>query len=499
MNPMEPTQGNPLIMNAPDLFATAGETETVISNLTFDEMPLGARATLTRTLTQDDIMSFALVSGDVNPAHIDAEYANASRFHGPIAHGMWAGALISSLLGTRFPGPGTIYEGQVLHFHLPVRAGDTLEVEAVVTARDPERKQLTMDCRVTNQKGATVVSGEALVRAPTQKVRRALATLPTLHLFDPDARLATWVDGWAADIAAASPDGIARPVACAVVHPCDATSLGGAMAAADRGLIVPILIGPEARIRAVAAELGIDLTGVHIESVEHSHAAAERGVALAAEGTAEMLIKGSLHTDELMHAVISEPRLRTKRRISHVFRFDIPAYPKPVLITDAAINIVPTLAEKADIISNAIDLAKVLGVAEPKVAILSAVETVTPKIASTLDAASLCKMADRGQIAGGVLDGPLAFDNAISAEAARIKGIKSTVAGNADILMVPDLEAGNMLAKQLEYLAGAASCGIVLGARVPIALTSRADGEASRLASAALAARLALAWRSRRP
>jgi phosphate acetyltransferase len=212
-----------------------------------------------------------------------------------------------------------------------------------------------------------------------------------------------------------------------------------------------------------------------------------------------MLIKGSLHTDELMHAVISEPRLRTKRRISHVFRFDIPAYPKPVLITDAAINIVPTLAEKADIISNAIDLAKVLGVAEPKVAILSAVETVTPKIASTLDAASLCKMADRGQIAGGVLDGPLAFDNAISAEAARIKGIKSTVAGNADILMVPDLEAGNMLAKQLEYLAGAASCGIVLGARVPIALTSRADGEASRLASAALAARLALAWRSRRP
>ncbi|MCK6426310.1 MAG: bifunctional enoyl-CoA hydratase/phosphate acetyltransferase [Burkholderiaceae bacterium] len=484
-------------MNAPDLHGHADEH--YISNLTFDEMPVGARASLTRTLTQDDIMSFALVSGDVNPAHIDAEYANASRFHGPIAHGMWAGALISSLLGTRFPGPGTIYEGQVLHFHLPVRAGDTLEVEAVVTARDPQRKQLTLDCKVTNQKGATVVSGEALVRAPTQKVRRPLTTLPTLHLFDPDARLATWVDGWAADIAAASPDGVARPVACAVVHPCDATSLAGAMSAADRGLIVPILIGPEARIRAVAAEIGVDLTGVHIESVEHSHAAAQRAVALAAEGTAEMLIKGSLHTDELMHAVIAEPRLRTKRRISHVFRFDIPAYPKPVLITDAAINIVPTLEEKADIISNAIDLARALGVAEPKVAILSAVETVTPKIASTLHAASLCKMADRGQISGGVLDGPLAFDNAISAEAARIKGIQSSVAGDADILMVPDLEAGNMLAKQLEYLAGAASCGIVLGARVPIALTSRADGEASRLASAALAARLALSWRQRRP
>ena len=485
-------------MNAPDLHGLTAEEHT-ITNLTFDELPVGARASLSRTLTQDDIMSFALVSGDVNPAHIDAEYASASKFHGPIAHGMWAGALISSLLGTRFPGPGTIYEGQVLHFHRPVRAGDTLIVEAVVTARDEERKQLTMDCTVTNQKGAVVVSGEALVRAPTQRVRRAVAALPTLHLFDPHTRLTTWVDGWAADIAAASPDGVARPVTCAVVHPCDATSLSGAMAAAARGLIVPILIGPEARIRAVAEELDLDLTGVHIESVEHSHAAAQRAVALAAEGTAEMLIKGSLHTDELMHAVISEPRLRTKRRISHVFRFDIPAYPKPVLITDAAINIVPTLAEKADIISNAIDLARVLGVAKPKVAILSAVETVTPKIASTLDAAALCKMADRGQIAGGVLDGPLAFDNAISAEAARIKGIASEVAGDADILMVPDLEAGNMLAKQLEYLAGAASCGIVLGARVPIALTSRADGEDSRLASAALAARLALAWRQRRP
>ena len=271
------------------------------------------------------------------------------------------------------------------------------------------------------------------------------------------------------------------------------------MAAARRGLIVPWLIGPEARIWSIAEGLGIDLTGVHIEAVEHSHAAAARAAELAAAGTVEMLIKGSLHTDELMHAVISTPALRTKRRISHVFRFDVPAYPKPLIVTDAAINIAPTLEEKADIVSNAIDLARVLGVARPKVAILAAVETVSTKMASTLDAAALCKMADRGQIAGGLLDGPLAFDNAISAEAARIKGIRSEVAGDADILLVPDLEAGNMLAKQLDYLAGAAGCGIVLGARVPIALTSRADGEASRLASAALAARLALAWRTQRP
>jgi phosphate acetyltransferase len=374
-----------------------------------------------------------------------------------------------------------------------VRAGDTLTVQVKVTARDDQHHRITLDCQVHNQTGALVVSGEALVRAPTQRISRPRAAMPTMHLFDPDARLADWVDGWVAELAGQP------PVPCAVVHPCDETSLAGAMAAARRGLIEPWLIGPEAKIRSLAATLGLDLSGAHIESVPHSHAAAERAAQLAADGTVEMMIKGSLHTDELMHAVIAQPKLRTKRRISHVFRFDIPAYLKPVLITDAAINIVPTLEEKADIIQNAINLAQVLGVACPKVALLSAVETVTPKIASTLDAAALCKMADRGQITGGVLDGPLAFDNAISAEAARIKGIRSPVAGDIDILVVPDLEAGNMLAKQLEYLAGAASCGIVLGARVPIALTSRADGEASRLASAALAARLAFAWRQQRP
>jgi phosphate acetyltransferase len=467
--------------------------DTMITNRTYDELPLGASASIVRTLTQDDILAFALVSGDVNPAHVDAEYANATRFHGTIAHGMWAGALISTLLGTHFPGPGTVYEAQMLRFHLPVRAGDTLTIQATVTARDDDRHRLTLDCTVTNQAGAVVVSGEAMVRAPLQKISRPRAALPTMHLFDPAARLTEWVDGWAADLAGQP------PVPCGVVHPCDEASLAGAMAAARRGLIVPWLIGPEARIRAVAAGLGLDLTGVHIEAVEHSHAAAARAAELAAAGTVEVLIKGSLHTDELMHAVIATPALRTKRRISHVFRFDVPAYPKPLLITDAAINIAPTLEEKADIVSNAIDLARVLGVARPKVAILAAVETVSTKMASTLDAAALCKMADRGQISGGVLDGPLAFDNAISAEAARIKGIRSEVAGDADILLVPDLEAGNMLAKQLDYLAGAAGCGVVLGVRVPIALTSRADGEASRLASAALAARLALAWRTQRP
>jgi phosphate acetyltransferase len=278
------------------------------------------------------------------------------------------------------------------------------------------------------------------------------------------------------------------PTPCAVAHPCDESSLLGAVKAAEMGLIKPILVGPQARIEAVAASCDLDISGYEQIDTPHSEASAEIAVRLAREGKAEVLMKGSLHTDELMHAVLSQPALRTGRRLSHVFRFDIPSYPKPLLLTDAAINIAPGLEDKADIIRNALQLAHALGVPQPKVALLSALETVTEKIASTLDAAALCKMADRGQIVGGLLDGPLAFDNAISLEAARIKGIDSPVAGDADVLMVPDLESGNMLAKLLEYMAGASTCGVVMGARVPIALTSRADGAHSRMASAALAA-----------
>ncbi|MBP8840588.1 MAG: bifunctional enoyl-CoA hydratase/phosphate acetyltransferase, partial [Giesbergeria sp.] len=237
----------------------------------------------------------------------------------------------------------------------------------------------------------------------------------------------------------------------------------------------------------VAAEADINLDGVEIIDVEHSHAAAQKAANMAAHGEVEVIMKGSLHTDEMLKAILAEPSLRTGRRMSHVFRFDVPLYPKPLLITDAALNIRPTLVEKVDIIQNAIDFARVMGVDVPKVAILSAVETVSASIPSTLDAAALCKMADRGQIQGGILDGPLAFDNAISAQAAEIKHITSVVAGHADILAVPDLESGNMLAKQLEYLGGATGAGLVLGARVPIALTSRADGPSARVASALLA------------
>jgi phosphate acetyltransferase len=277
-----------------------------------------------------------------------------------------------------------------------------------------------------------------------------------------------------------------------VVHPCDETSLRGAMEAAALGIISPILVGPATKIKNVAREHQIDIRDYEIVDVPHSDAAAERAVELIREGKGELLMKGSLHTDELMHAVAaSKTGLRTARRISHVFIMDVPTYPETLFITDAAINIFPDLDAKRDIIQNAIDLAHVMGIETPRVAILAAVEVVDPRMQSTLDAAALCKMADRGQITGALLDGPLAFDNAVSPEAARMKGIVSPVAGLADILVAPDLEAGNMLAKQLTFMAGADAAGVVLGARVPIILTSRADGDRTRLASCAVAVKIA--------
>ena len=286
----------------------------------------------------------------------------------------------------------------------------------------------------------------------------------------------------------------------AVVHPCDELSLRGALDAREAGLIDPVLVAPRTRLLALAAQLSVDLTGLPIEDVPHSHAAAAHAAGLASSGAVEAIMKGSLHTDELLGAVLpAHAGLRTKRRLSHCFLMQTPAYPRPFVITDAAINIAPTLEEKADIVRNAIELAHTIGVAVPRVAILAAVETVNPRMPATLDAAALCKMADRRQITGGLLDGPLAFDNAISPEAARVKGIESPVAGRADVLVVPDLESGNMLAKQLTYMGDAASAGIVMGAKVPIVLTSRADPRETRLASCAIALLLAHRYRTTPP
>jgi phosphotransacetylase len=287
-----------------------------------------------------------------------------------------------------------------------------------------------------------------------------------------------------------------EPVPTAVAHPCEESALAGAVEAGKKGLIKPILVGPAGKIAEIAKASRVDLGGIQVVDAPHSHAAAARAVELVRQGKAEIVMKGSLHSDELLAAVVArDTGLRTSRRISHVFIMDIPTYHKVLMVTDGAINIAPTLEDKVDICQNAIDLAISLGVARPKVAILAAVETVTSKMQATLDAAALCKMAERGQITGGLLDGPLAFDNAISKEAAKTKGIKSEVAGDPDILLAPDLEAGNILAKQLSFLARADSAGLVLGARVPVILTSRADSVRSRIASCAVAALAAHARR----
>jgi phosphotransacetylase/acyl dehydratase len=454
----------------------------MIENQTFDEIKLGETASLVRTLCREDIELFAIMSGDVNPAHVDEEYTRSDMFHKIIAHGMWGASLISTLLGTKLPGPGTIYLSQTLGFHHPVALGDTITVTVTVTAKETERRCVTFDCACTNQRGEVVMSGSAQVIAPTEKVKRPRAILPEVHLHEHGAWYRHLIERTRA----------LAPIRTAVVHPVDSNALLGAIEAAQARLIVPILVGPADKIQAVALAHDVDLSPYTLVPTEHSHAAAEKAVALARAGEVDAVMKGSLHTDELMHAVLAPNiGLSTARRMSHVFVLDVPSYPRPLFITDAALNIYPDLEAKCDIVQNAIDLAHILGNPTPRVAILSAVETVTPKIQSTLEAAALCKMTDRGQITGGIVDGPLAFDNAVSPEAARTKGIVSPVAGRADILVVPDLEAGNMLAKQLEYLADAQTAGIVLGARVPIVLTSRSDSPLAHMASCALALLLA--------
>jgi phosphate acetyltransferase len=457
-----------------------------MTNVTFDEIQAGASASLKRTLSQTDIEVLALVSGDVDPFHVTADATAAVRPDASRTEAAGAEALIAAVLGTQLPGPGMKILHENLRYCGTISVGDTLTATVTVREKHADRAEVSFACRCVNQVGEELVSGTVTVTAPTQLVAYTEVVPPelTLRRGDAFARLFKACEGLPA-------------VPCAVVHPCDRDSLLGSIEAARRGLITPVLVGPEEKIRAVTRAEGVDLGSCRIVPVSHSHAAAAKAVELARAGEVEALMKGSLHTDELLSAVVpSATGLRTSRRLSHVFVMDVPSYPRMLLITDAAVNIYPKLEEKADIVQNGIDLARVLGIEQPKVAILSAVETVTSKIESTLDAAALCKMADRGQITGGVLDGPLAFDNAISMQAAQAKNISSPVAGQADILLVPDLEAGNMLAKQLSYLAGAEGAGIVLGARVPIVLTSRADSVRTRLASTAVMALLAHARRT---
>jgi phosphate acetyltransferase len=454
------------------------------SNRTFDEIQLGETITRSHRLTRPDVEALAFVSGDVDPFHTDAQ---STRQDSMTAEAVAAEALVSALLQRRLPGPGTVIVAQDLHFGGSMTVGDMIAGTLTVKEKRPDGHQIVFGCHVTNG-DVDLITGTVTVIAPTQHIAFTDMATPEIVLRHTDvfSRLLKRCEGM-------------PPVLCAVVHPCDRDSLLGPLEAARRGLIVPVLVGPEAKIRAVAREAGADLAGLRIVGTEHSHEAAEKAVAMARAGEVQALMKGSLHTDELMGAVVATATgLRTARRISHVFVLDVPAYPRMLLITDAAISVAPDARAKADIAQNAIDLAHVLGIDEPRVAILAAVETVNPEMQATVDAAILCKMADRGQITGGLLDGPLAFDNAVSEEAARTKKIESRVAGRANILLAPDLEAGNMMAKQLQYLAGADSAGIVLGARVPIVLTSRADSVRSRLASTVVMALLADSQRHKR-
>lgn len=435
----------------------------VLTNRLFDELKLGDAASLTRVIGPDDIELFAALSGDNNPM--------------PLGQSLIPAGVISAVLDTRLPGPGTVYLGQDLEFWKDIATGDRITATVTLMRKESDGHTLIFDTRCVNQRGEPVLVGKARVRAPSERISWSENAAPDVSLQRHDRFDAIVAEARSLPM-----------VKTALVHPCSPEAIEAAVEIRDEGLLEPILIGPETKIRAAAEKAGISIDGFEIMSTEHSHAAAALAVELAVAGKVGSVMKGSLHSDELLGAVVgSGSGLRTERRVSHVYVMDVPAYSKLLIVTDAAINIAPTLEHKRDICQNAVDLMHMLGVPEPKVAVLAAVETVNDKMPATLEAAALTVMAARGQIRGAKVDGPLAFDNAISMEAARTKGIVSPVAGDADILLVPDLEAGNMLAKQLLYFANADAAGLVLGARVPIILTSRSDSLRVRIASAALA------------
>lgn len=433
-----------------------------LENRTFDEISLGDTASLTRILTEKDIQVFAIMSGDINPAHVDVEYAQSEMFHKIIGHGMWSAALISTVLGTQLPGPGTIYVSQTIKFRKPVTIGDTITVKVTAVELKPEKKRVIFSCECTNQRDEIVVDGQAEVIAPTKKIRRLKAVLPKITLRRPYSLLDNY-------IAKAKAFG---PVRAAVIYPVHATIIQAIEDATRAGLIQPILIGPKARIFQAAAEANLSIDGYEIIAVEHCHAAMTHAVLMAREDMVGIIIRGGATKEELLRAIQKhEKGLLKDSALSYAAVLDVPTYPKALILTDTLINSEPNLDTKRSIIQNAIEFALALGIDMPKVAILAGGDTINYSMRSTIDAAALCKMAERGQIRGGILDGPLTFDIVISPEVAHEKGIRSPVIGEADILLVPNVETGNMLANQLEYLAEARSAGLVLGGRVPVLMS----------------------------
>ena len=449
-----------------------------VSNRLFDEISVGDSARASRVCTDNDMYVFANASGNLNPLHLPDHHSGdgGTDDHRTLAPSMWVGALVSNVIGNLLPGPGSLYRTQSFTFHQRVFVGDELEISVkVIEKREP--RLLVMETRVGKSNGDLVADGIAEVFAPPKKlvfegIEPASVMVHRHAQFD---RMLSACHGMPA-------------LPTAVVYPQDGPSLDGALLAAAAGLIVPVLIGARAEIERTAAALGKSIEGLEIIDIADAGRAAARAVELVHEGKVRAIMKGSLHSDTLLeHVVKKDGGLRTSRRISHVFVLDVPGLTHPLFISDAAINIAPDLAAKTDITQSAIDLARACGLEKPRVGILSAIETVNPHIPSTLDAAVLSKMAERGQIRGGIVDGPLAMDNAIDLEAARTKGITSLVAGRAEVLIVPNMEAGNMLAKELTFIAHADAAGLVMGAQVPVMLTSRADTARARLVSCAIA------------
>lgn len=441
---------------------------------TWADLAVGDAATLSRLCVADDLAVFAHASGNMNPIHLggspEGEPARAPA--------MWVGGLISAVLGNLLPGPGTIYRSQTLTFNGAVHVGDELRI-GVRVAEKRTQPEVMFDTFVDRADGTRLCEGVAVVNAPPSP----------LDLPDPEdvprllVRRHRHID---ALLERARP---LPPVRTAVVAPEEPNSLGGAVLAHREGIIHAVFIGSALKIKAAAVEGGLDISDIEIIDIPGHPAAAARSVAMVHEGGVSAIMKGHLHTDELLrHVVKRDGGLRTGRRLSHAFVLDVPGQPRPLVISDAAINIAPDLEAKVDIVQNAIDVARAVGIEAPRVALLSAVETVNSKIPSTLDAAILAKMADRGQIRGGIVDGPLAMDNAMSLDAARTKGIESAVAGRADVLIAPNLESSNMIVKQLTFVAHAEGGGLVLGATAPVVLTSRADDPKVRLGSCAIAA-----------
>lgn len=450
----------------------------MITNRPFDSLRIGDTAELTRPVTAEALLVFASATGNHNPMHLPDADVDGDGKPEALASGIFVAAMISALLGNQMPGPGTLYKAQTLVFHRAARVGDELRARVTVTGLQPDGTvRLAAEvARIGDE--ALILSGEAQVLAPRVAIRFEDANLPGL-VVDRHRHFEAILKG-----AEALP-----ALITAVVCPHDAEALAGAMKARDHGVITPLLVGDVARIRALAVEAGLDIAGVEIIGAASDEAAAAQAVALVNAGRAQAVMKGKLHTDVLLRPMVArEGGLRTGRRLTHVFVMDVPGLAHPLLVTDAAVNIAPDLQSKIDIVQNGIDLARALGIARPRVAVLSAVETVTPEIASSVDAALLSKMAERGQIRGGSVDGPLAMDNAVNLAAARAKGLHGAVAGRAEVLVVPDIDAGNMLAKMLIHLAHAEAAGVVIGAKVPVILTSRADSAMARLVSAAVAA-----------